>query len=122
MVYDQVKHPFVKVPELFGYQELPTGEQFMVMEYIPGQTIYALLVNKLVKKNKPERAPAKDDREADTNVVKLWGPQRAGDTLSMIERSPYLHSKIPGMKLFTRDEANKIKNHLKEFLDDMHKQ
>ena len=51
-VYDSVKHPNVKVPELFWYQELPNSEQFMVMEFVPGQTLYTLLLNKISEKNK----------------------------------------------------------------------
>jgi len=73
LVYDNIKHPVVKVPELFGYQEMPNGDQFIVMEYVPGQTLYTLLLNKIVAKNKPERSPAKDDREVDTNMLKTFG-------------------------------------------------
>jgi len=91
-VYESVDHPKVKVPELFGYQELPNGEQFMVMEFVPGQTLYALLLNKVTAKNKPERKPAEDDREADTNIVKIFGVDKAKHMLPKITANPYIYS------------------------------
>ncbi len=120
-VYESVSHPHIKVPELFGYQELPDGEQFIVMEFIPGQTLYTLLLNKVTEKNKPERAPAKNDREADKNIVKIFGLETAKYMLSKIETTPYIYSKTKSMKLFTQEQAKNIKKHLTEFLDDMHK-
>lgn len=120
-VYDAVKHDKVKIPELFGYQEMPNGEQFIVMEFVPGQTPYALLLNKVIKKNKPERAPAKDDREADTNIVKIFGVESAKNMLSKIETTPYIYSETKWMKLFTQEQAADIKKNIKEFLDEMHK-
>ena len=90
-----MKHPHVKIPELFGYQENPNGEQFIVMEFVPGQTLYTLLLNKVIEKNKPERPLAKDDREADTNIVKIFGMESAKHMLGKIETTPYIYSNIP---------------------------
>ncbi|HMS91127.1 MAG TPA: protein kinase [Candidatus Absconditabacterales bacterium] len=119
--YDKVKHPTVKIPELFGYQEMPNGEQFIVMEYVPGQTLYTLLLNKVVAKNKPERTPAKDDREADSNMLKIFGLETTKHTLGKIEANPYIYRNFKRMKLFTQEQAKEIKKNLKEFLDNMHK-
>lgn len=120
-VYSSVAHPHVKVPEVFGYQELPNGEQFIVMEFVPGQTIYTLLLNKVVEKNHPERAPAKDDREADINMLKLFGLESTKNMISKIETTPYIYSKVKWMKIFTQEQAKNMKKYLKEFLWDMHK-
>jgi hypothetical protein len=80
-VYESIDHPRVKVPELFGYQELPNGEQYIVMEFVPGQTIYTLLLNKVTGKNRPERSMAQNDREADTNIVRIFGVEKAKNML-----------------------------------------
>ncbi|MFA6255655.1 MAG: hypothetical protein WC606_00595 [Candidatus Absconditabacterales bacterium] len=100
-VYESVDHPQIKIPELFGYQELPNGEQFIVMEFVPGQTLYTLLLNKVIEKTHPERAPAQNDKEADINIVKIFGVESAKNMLSKIEVTPYIYSKVKRMKLFT---------------------
>jgi len=65
------------------------------MEFVPGQTIYTLLLNKIVEKNKSNLPIAKNDREADTNIVNIFGVEGALNTLGKIEKNPYLHSNIP---------------------------
>lgn len=120
-VYRSVVHPQVHVPELFGYQELPNGEQFVVMEFVPGQTLYTLLLNNVTKKNKPEWQAAQDDKEADTNIVKIFGREKAKHMLSKIETTPYIYSQTKWMKLFTQEQAKNIKKNLTEFLLEMHK-
>ncbi len=121
LVHSSVHHDHVKVPELFWYQELPNGEQFIVMEFIPGQTLYTLLLNKVVEKNKRGQTPAKDDKEADINILKIFGLETAKHMLSKIETTPYIYSKTKWMKLFSVQQSADIKRHLTEFLDDMHK-
>ena len=120
-VSESVDHPKVQVPELFWYQELPNGEQFIVMEFAPWQTLYTLLLNKVTQKNRPERPTAKNDREADTNIVKIFGVDSAKNMLSKIETNPYIYSQTKGMKLFTKQQANDIKKDIGEFLSQMHK-
>lgn len=119
-VYESVDHPQVQVPELFGYQELPNGEQYIVMEFAPGQTIYTLLLNKVTEKNKPERPVAQNDREADTNIVKIFGVEKAKLMLSKIETTPYIYSQMKWMNLFTQKQAEDIKKNITEFLSEMH--
>lgn len=119
-VYESVDHPNVQVPELFGYQELPNGEQFIVMEFAPGQTLYTLLLNKMIEKYMPERGAAQNDREADTNIVKMFGVEKAKHMLSKIENTPYIYSQMKWMKLFTQDQAKQIKKNITEFLIEMH--
>lgn len=121
-VYESVAHPQVQVPELFGYQELPNGEQFIVMEFVPGQTLYTLLLNKVTEKNKPERPAAQNDREADTNIVKIFGVEKAKHMLQKIESTPYIYKWMKWMNLFTKKQAEDIKKNITEFLSDMHEQ
>jgi hypothetical protein len=51
------------------------------MEFVPGQTLYTLLLNKVTRKNKPERPMAQNDREADTNIVRIFGVEKARNML-----------------------------------------
>jgi len=119
-VYESIDHPRVKVPELFGYQELPNREQYIVMEFVPGQTLYTLLLNKVTGKNKPERPMAQNDREADTNIVRIFGVEKAKNMLWKIEVGPYIYQNTRGMKLFTKQQADTMKKDIREFLSQMH--
>lgn len=119
-VYKNVHHEYVKTPELFGYQEMPNGEEFIVMEFVPGQTLYTLLLNKVIKKNKPNLPEAMNDREADTAIVRLFGVDSAKHMLAKIESTPYIYKDIRGMYLFTKEQAEHIKKHIQDFLDSMH--
>ncbi len=120
LVYENVQHPWVRVPELFGYQEFMKGEQFIVMEFVPGQTLYTLLLNKVVEKNRPEWNSAKNDREVDTNIVKIFGIEKAKNILSRVESHPYIYAQTAGMKLFTPEQSKIIQKNIKEFLNKMH--
>lgn len=120
-VFSSIKHDYVKIPELFWYQEMPNGEQFMVMEFAPWQTLYTLLLNKVTQKNKPQWPAAEDDREADTNIVRIFWVEKAKHMLNKIETTPYIYKDIPWMRVFSKEQALHYKKQLKTFIDEMHK-
>lgn len=119
--FSSIKYDYVKIPELFWYQEMPNGEQFMVMEFAPWQTLYALLLNKVTQKNKPQWPAAENDREADTNIVRIFWVEKAKYMLNKIETTPYIYKDIPWMKVFSKEQAVHYKKQLKVFIDEMHK-
>jgi serine/threonine protein kinase len=120
LVYQKIDHPVVKVPELFGYQESMKWEQFVVMEFVPGQTLYTLLLNTIIKRHKPERDPAKNDREADKYILQIFGFEKAKLLLTKLEANPYLYQNTQFAHVFSKEESMRLQENIKDFLGQMH--
>lgn len=119
-VYEEVKHDYVKVPEPYWYQETLNGDQYMVMEFVPGNTLYSLIIKKIIEKNNPNYWNIDSDHAADSALVKTFWVEKAKSIIMWIEKNISLYENISRAKIFSKEESESLKKNIKEFLSLMH--
>lgn len=111
----------IKIPKLKAVITVPNGDNFIIMEFIEGKTIYQLELEEIFKKWNVHLWEIKSDIDAETTFFKLLhlDPISIGDR----EKAQKIYSQErKEIKLFSPEQGKTYKLEIKKFLDIIHKE
>ncbi|MEI6426203.1 MAG: lipopolysaccharide kinase InaA family protein [Candidatus Absconditabacteria bacterium] len=120
--FDVVKneHIFhdVSIPQPYLYTT-NGDDEYIIMEYVTGPTLYTRIIEKIIQSETGMPIECEDDRDAEKNLVLIFGVQEAKKIIETLTNTPL---KYKHHKLFTKQESDILIKNLESFLSVLHKQ
>ena len=107
----------VSIPQPYLYTT-NGDDEYIIMEYVTWPTLYTRIIEKIIESETGMPIECEDDRDAEKNLVLIFGVQEAKKIIETLTNTPL---KYRNHKLFTKEESDIIIKNLESFLSVLHK-
>lgn len=107
----------VSIPQPYLYTT-NWDDEYIIMEYVTWPTLYTRIIEKIIEAETGMLIECEDDRDAEKNLVLIFGVQEAKKIIETLTNTPLKYKKH---KLFTKEESDILVKNLESFLSVLHK-